>query len=64
MNSTVGHICVDICTYAGAHKTVKTHLQIVVLDHQNILPPEHSAEAKIAYWGLMLFGISINCFGG
>ena len=43
MNSTVGHIDVDVCTYAGAHKAVKTHLQNVVLDHQNIL-----AEAKIA----------------
>ena len=43
MNSTVGHICVDICTYAGAHKTVKTHLQNVVLDHQKTL-----AEAKTA----------------
>ena len=37
MNSTISHIDVDICTYAGAHKTVKNHLQIVVLDHQNIL---------------------------
>ena len=43
MNSTVGHICVDICTYTGAHKTVKTHLQNVVFDHQKTL-----AEAKTA----------------
>ena len=59
MNSTVGHICVDICTYAGAHKTVKTHLQNVVLDHQNSL-----LKLRLHIGGLMLFGIAIIRFGG
>ena len=59
MNSTVGHICVDICTYAGAHKTVKTHLQNVVRNHQNIL-----LKLRLHIGGLMLFGIAIIRFGG
>ena len=59
MNSTLGHICVDICTYAGATKTVKTHLQNVVLDHQNIL-----LKLRLHIGGLMLFGIAIIRFGG
>lgn len=59
MNSSVGHIGVDICTYAGAHKTVKTHLQNVVLDHQNIL-----LKLRLHIGGLMLFGIAIIRFGG
>ena len=59
MNSTISHIDVDICTYAGAHKTVKTHLQNVVLDHQNSL-----LKLRLHIGGLMLFVIAIIRFGG